>query len=183
MVAAAADFTATMKKVHEETTAALRQSSEKAKHNHDKHARPPHEYAPGDQVYLEATNLRTDRPTKKLDDKRFGPFKVKRKVSRAAYELHLPTSWPAVHPVFNKSLLTQYRTPSFRTQQKPLPPPPIIDDNDEVEYVAEEIKDSRRRRGNLQYLVHWKGYPREDDTWEPAANTAHSHEFYSHEDS
>jgi hypothetical protein len=133
-----------------------------------------HDNAPGDQVYLEATNLRTDRPTKKLDDKRFGPFKIKRKVGRAAYELHLPAGWPAVHPVFNESLLTPYRAPSFKSQQKPPPPPPILDEQEQVEYEAEVIRDSRRRRGNLQYLVHWKGYPREDDTWEPAANVKNS---------
>jgi hypothetical protein len=66
-----------MKKVHKETAAAICQSSEKAKNTHNKHSRPTHKYAPGDRVYLEATNLRTDHPTKKLDDKHFGPFKIK----------------------------------------------------------------------------------------------------------
>jgi hypothetical protein len=173
-VEAVNEFVKRMKRVHEETAAALRQSSEKSKNNHDRHARPSHEYAPGDQVYLEATNLKTDRPMRKLDDKRFGPFKVKRKVGRSAYELDLPAGWPAIHPVFNESLLTPYHPPSFASQRKPPPPPPILDDEDQVEYEAESIRDSRRRRGRVQYLVHWRGYPREDDTWEPVSNLRNS---------
>jgi hypothetical protein len=31
-----------------------------------------------------------------------------------------------------------------------------------------------RFRGRLQYLIHWEGYPREDDTWEPLANVEHA---------
>jgi hypothetical protein len=41
-------------------------------------------------------------------------------------------------------------------------------DDGHIEYVVECIRDSRVRRGRLEYLVHWEGYPREEDTWEPA---------------
>jgi Chromo (CHRromatin Organisation MOdifier) domain len=37
----------------------------------------------------------------------------------------------------------------------------------EKEYEIEEIHNSRRRCGRLEFLVHWKGYPDEDNTWEP----------------
>jgi hypothetical protein len=30
--------------------------------------------------------------------------------------------------------------------------------------------DSKLIRGKLHYLVHWKGYPIEEHTWEPVAN-------------
>ena len=33
----------------------------------------------------------------------------------------------------------------------------------------EEIVDSKLLRGKLHYLVKWKGYPREEWTWEPRA--------------
>ena len=170
---AAGQFAERMKRVREDAAAALRQAAEQAKQSHDRHARDAREYAPGAKVYLEATNLKTDRPTKKLDDKRFGPFKVKRKVGHAAYELELPPNWPAIHPVFNESYLTPYRASRFASQQKP-PPPPPIEVEGIPEYVVEQILDSRRRRGRLQYLVHWEGFPREDDSWEPAKNLEHS---------
>jgi hypothetical protein len=43
-----------------------------------------------------------------------------------------------------------------------------VTEGGEVEYEVECIRDSRTRRGKLEYLVHWKGYSREEDTWEPA---------------
>lgn len=34
--------------------------------------------------------------------------------------------------------------------------------------------DSRVNRGRLQYLVHWKGYPKEERTWEPVRNLSNA---------
>ena len=48
--------------------------------------------------------------------------------------------------------------------------PPDLDDDGELQYEVEEVLDSRRnkrRRNLLEYKVHWKGYPREDDSWLP----------------
>ncbi len=41
--------------------------------------------------------------------------------------------------------------------------------NGEEEYEVEHIIDSRRfgRRRQVQYLVHWKGYPESEDQWIP----------------
>ena len=85
----AKEFADRMKDAREEARAALRQASERSKTNYDRHARPSIEYSPGDKVYLEATNLRTGRPSKKLDDKRFGPFEIIKKVGPASYKLKL----------------------------------------------------------------------------------------------
>jgi hypothetical protein len=38
------------------------------------------------------------------------------------------------------------------------------------EFEVESILDSRIRQRHLEYLVHWKGYSHEDDTWEPEVN-------------
>ena len=170
---AAVDFAKRLKSAREDAQAAMRYANEQTKASHDQHARPAVEYQPGDQVYLEATNLKTNRPSKKLDDKRFGPFKVEHKVGASAYKLVLPDNWPAIHPVFNESYLSPYRNPRFPNQRKP-PPPLPIEVEGEREYEVEEIRDSRKHRGRLQYLVHWKGYPREEDSWEPAKNVQHA---------
>jgi hypothetical protein len=50
--------------------------------------------APNKQVEcklrLDARNIRTTRPTTKLDWKHLGPYEVRRQVSPYAYELNLP---------------------------------------------------------------------------------------------
>jgi hypothetical protein len=146
------------------------------KDQYDKHARPSIEYSPGDKVYLESTNLKTNRPSKKLDDKRLGPFEVIKKVGPAAYKLKLPSTWPAIRPQFNEQYLSPYKPAQYRNQQNP-PPPPPIEVEEGIEYSVESIKDSCHRRGKLQYLVHWEGYPREEDTWEPADNVKNAQEL------
>ncbi len=45
------------------------------------------EYKDSDKVWLEGTNLSTDRPMKKLNDKYFGPFKMVKKVGASSYKL------------------------------------------------------------------------------------------------
>jgi hypothetical protein len=121
-------------------------------------------------VWLEGYNLSTNRPSKKLSDKRYGPFKIISKVGAAAYKLRLPRTWKSVWPVFNELLLSPYHHPHFATQQHAPPPPPDIV-NEHEEYKVLEVMDSKLYRGQLKYLIQWKGYPeRHEWTWEPLAN-------------
>jgi hypothetical protein len=172
-VEAAAQFAAQMKDVHQKAAIALKETAQNMKWHHDQHARKVKGYEEGDLVYLESTHIRTDRPSRKLDDKRYGPFKVVRKGMHSNYELELPPTWKGVYPVFNEQYLTKARTPSFPNQQPP-PPPPPVEMEGQPEYEVEEILSSRRYRGRIQYLVRWKGYTREDDTWEPISNLENS---------
>ena len=170
----AQQFADRMKKVHEDAAAALRMAAERMKRQFDRHARASHEYQPGDKVYLSSENIRTPRPSKKLDDKWFGPFEVQEKIGRAAYRLKLPPSWKGKSPVFNEMYLKPYRPPEYDRQRRPPPPPPIELEDGEKEWEVEAIVDSRRIRGKLKYLVHWKGYSHEDDTWEDVENVEHA---------
>ena len=122
---------------------------------------------------LEGTNIETTCPTRKLADKRYGPFVIVEKVGSSAYKLKLPPSWSQKHLVFNESLLTPYKSLVFNLQRTPAPPPPDII-NEVPEYEVEEIQDSRLFRGKLQYLVKWKGYLNEERTWEPEKNVENS---------
>jgi len=116
----------------------------------------------GDLVWLEGRNLAI-AGNKKLSPKRYGPFPITKRISPMAYQLQLPVSMK-IHDVFHVDLLLPYKemevygTPYTR-------PPPII--NNEEEYEIEAILDARRKgQGRqLQYLVHWKGYPHLDDSW------------------
>jgi hypothetical protein len=106
----AAIFAERMKKTRQDAKAALEQAAERMKRSHDKHARPALEYTIGDKVYLESTNIKSHRPSRKLSDKRYGPFEVLKKIGESAYKLKLPETWPAIHPVFNESYLSPYQS-------------------------------------------------------------------------
>ena len=62
----------------------------------------------GEQVWLEGRNLKTHHPTTKLAPRRYGPFRVDKKLSLVTYCLTLPLSMK-IHPVFHVDLLTRYR--------------------------------------------------------------------------
>ena len=44
------------------------------------------------------------------------------------------------------------------------------DDDITHEYEVDRILGHQRRQGKDYYYIHWKGYPSEDDTWEPKEN-------------
>ena len=124
-------------------------------------------------MWLEGTNLTTEQPMQKLDDKRHGPFQIEEKIGKGAYKLKLPKTWRNIHPVFNEFLLSPHKESQFPSQRHPGPPPPEIIDQ-VPEFEVEYIVDTRKCRGKLEYLVHWKGYPREERTWEPPSNLANA---------
>ena len=70
----------------------------------DKHRTPAPKFEVGDEVWLTCRNLKTTRPSTKLDYKCLGKFKIIKKVSSHAYKLELPVSIK-IHPVFHVSLL------------------------------------------------------------------------------
>lgn len=79
-----------MKNIREDTQAAIGLAQESMKRFYDRRRKEGQEYQIGDKMWLEGVNIQTDRPMKKLNDKRYGPFKVKCKVGTSAYKLELP---------------------------------------------------------------------------------------------
>jgi hypothetical protein len=59
----------------------------------------------GDKVYLVSRNLRTKRPSRKLDFRKIGPFKIDKKISENNYTLALPSTIRLRTNVFYISLL------------------------------------------------------------------------------
>ena len=120
---------------------------------YDKKRSKSREYKAGDMVWLEAMNITTDRPSKKLDEKRWGPFKVISKISASSYKLDLPHEWKQVHNVFNEVLLTPYIEPKFPDQPRNTCPPPIVAEGAEDEYEVDEIIDVTN--SNFLFLFHF----------------------------
>ncbi|KAG1021117.1 hypothetical protein G6F43_014290 [Rhizopus delemar] len=77
-----------------------------------------------------------------------------------------------IHPVFHVNLLTPKKLSHLSDiTGRVVPPRPPIEVEGEEQYEVDFIKDSRKNRGQVQYLVKWKGYENPtEDTWEPTEN-------------
>ena len=67
----------------------------------------------------------------------------------------------------NVRRIVKYREQVER--QRKIPPPPV-EVAGEKKYEVEEILDRQERRGKTKYLVKWKGYTAEENTWEGLEN-------------
>lgn len=165
-------FVSKMQSARKEAEAALHRAADDMARYYDQNRKEAVTYKVGDKVWLDGKDIRTDRPSKKLEDKRYGPFKVTEVVGPNAYRLQLPASMK-IHPVFNTVKLRPFFEDPIPGRRVPSRPPPVIE-GEAPEYEVEYLKDSRLHRGKLQYLVKWKGYPQEESTWEPATNLENS---------
>ena len=156
-----------LRSTHEE----LKINLMKAQEDHEKFAnrqrKESQDLKPGDQVWLSTQNITTNRPSKKLDSKRLGPFPVKKIINKHAIELDLPP-WMQIHPVFHESLLERVKINELSKRHQEGPPPVVV--NDQEEYLVKEILDSRYKGKHFEYLIDWEGYPPSERCWVNANN-------------
>ena len=95
-----------------------------------------------------------------------GPYKVKGIVSSNTIELELPKSIK-IYPVVNISRVWLYK-PQVEKQKK-IPPKLLIIEGQE-EFKIEKIINKRMIREKEKFLVRWKEYMVEEDTWENKEN-------------
>jgi len=89
-----------------------------------------------------------------------------------AVELELPSTIK-IHPVINVSRVRRY-VGQVEGQRKEQPLPVIIEG--EEEWEVERILNKQRVRGKDKYLVYWKGFTAESDTWEGRENLKNAQE-------
>ncbi|SOV01837.1 uncharacterized protein UDID_18810 [Ustilago sp. UG-2017a] len=171
---AARSYADQLKQLHEYVRGELDKANRRSAEQFDKHHLPSPQFQPGDRVWLSADNIRSLRPTKKLDYRHLGPFSVSKVISSHAYRLQLPPSMK-IHNVFHVDRLEPYVANTIPNRVQP-PPPPVEVESD-LEYEVEQIIDSKvdhRYCDPLFYLVRWVGYGPDHNSWEPASNLTHA---------
>ena len=174
-VPASQDFFTTLANARDAAFCALQHTAENMKRYADRKRKKAPLLSPGQKVWLDMVNLKTGRPSKKLDVRRTGPFEILRQINPVAYELRLPPSW-RIHPVFHVSLI---HPATIDESLHPVivddtlrPPPDLIDDQEE--YEVESILDHKHGKRRRQYLVKWKGYPLSETSWQSRSDLRHA---------
>ena len=133
--------------IHRQAKQTLENTRESMKRYYDRKATEQPEIEGGDLVMLNAKNIRTKRPSKKLSPKLYAPFKVLAKKGSRAYKLEISPRWK-VHPVFHVSLLEPYQASNRPNREQPPRDPEDIEGDLEWEIariVKSEIISYKRR--------------------------------------
>ncbi|QRV83029.1 Transposon Tf2-7 polyprotein [Ceratobasidium sp. AG-Ba] len=159
----AADMADSMQEIWDEVIASM-------EFYRSKESDPKREYKVGDKVWLVGQNITTRRPSKKLDNKKLGPFVISERISSHAYRLELPKTM-RTHNVFHINLLTPF-TEDKDFHRRQARPPPIVTEEGEEEYEVDHVVAWEQRKNGLYYQVRWKGYDPIEDTMERAEKIA-----------
>ena len=130
---------------------------------------------------METTHIKLLPDHAKLKEKRTGSFKIWRKLSNWAYELELPEEWK-IHPVFHASLLTRFVTNEVHGPAFAKPPPDEVEGEEEYEvgtilkHRTRTVRKGHQRETHWEFLIHWKGYSRNDASWVPEDDLSHAQE-------
>jgi len=166
-----------MTSIHTKLKERLSEATESMKKNHNKKKKSVEPFKKRELVMLNGRNIRAKHRCRKLEDKMFGPFEIISVGSNQRYcNLGLPASWK-IHPVFNIDLLELYKWTN--------PEKPIIEvEPDGEDWVMEIIIASGPSDENAKehvFLVKWKDYAQEENTWETYENVT-KHEMKLLED-
>jgi transposase InsO family protein len=130
------------------------------KHHIDKH------FALDEWVLLSTKNIHFK--IGKLAPKFIGPFKITECIGEAAYRLELPSMYDRLHNVFNVNLLKEYH---IRKGEGPESYgkgelPELAEDDEDQEWEVEAIVDDRKQgKRQIEYLIKWKDWPEDHNTW------------------
>ena len=156
-----------MKKVYEEAGVALKKTQEEIKRYADCSRRETKNWKRGDRVLLSTKDLVfKKRPIRKLTERYVGLYEIEEVVSSNAVKLQLPASM-RIHLVINVSQIVWYKE-QVKGQKKEEGKPIKVEGAEEWE--VERILNKKKIRGVEKYLVQWKEFTAEGDTWERKEN-------------
>jgi len=173
-VESATVFVERIKKVHEEAEATLRKMQEEMKRYVNRGRKETEVWKKGDRVLLSTKDLVfKERPTKKLTERYMGPYAIEEVVSSNVVKLRLPSSI-RIHLVINVSQIVRYKEQVKRQKKEEGKP---IEVEGVEEWEVEKILNKKKIRGVVKYLIWWKGFTAEGDTWEKRENLKNAEEL------
>jgi len=114
-----------------------------------------------------------ERPSKKLTERYVGPYAIEKVVSSNVVKLQLPSSI-RIHLVVNVSRIVRYKE-QMKGQKKEEGKPIEVEEVEEWE--VEKILNKKKIRGVEKYLIRWKGFTAEGNTWERKENLKNAEEL------
>ena len=163
----ATEFVERMKKVHKEAEAALRKTQEEMKRYVDRGRKEMEKWKKGDRVLLSTKDLVfKERPSKKLTERYMEPYAIEEVVFSNVVKLQLPSSM-RIHLVVNISWIVRYKE-QVKGQKKE--EDKLVEVEGVEEWEVEKILNKKKIRGVVKYLIWWKGFTAEGDTWEKREN-------------
>ena len=102
-----------------------------------------------------------------------GPYAIEKVVSSNTVKLRLPSSM-RIHPVVNVSRMVRYKE-QMKGQKKEEGKPIEVEGVEEWE--VEKVLNKKKIRGVEKYLIRWKGFTVEGDTWERKENLKNAEEL------
>ena len=141
-------------------------SQAKYKDDTNRHREPTPTFNKDDKVWLDARNIQIKRPSRKLDWKNLGRFKIKYKISSQIYKLELLDTIQ-IYSIFYVLLLISTAIDPLSGQIIPKAQPIEVDGD--ISQKIKEIYNSKQTKGGwVQYLV--KQVRTDAPTWEKASN-------------
>jgi len=98
------EYVTALRRLHEELRAEIKEAQMSQAEQVNKARHPDLVLNPGNRVWLRRKQIRTTRPSNKLNHKQIGPNPILEKVGSRVYKLDLPAT-VRIHPVFHISLL------------------------------------------------------------------------------
>jgi len=114
-----------------------------------------------------------ERPSRKLMERYVGPYAIEEVVSSNTVKLRLPSSM-RIHLVVNVSRIVRYKE-QVKGQKKEEGKPVEVEGVEEWE--VEKVLNKKKIRGVEKYLIRWKGFTAEGDTWERRENLKNTEEL------
>ena len=168
-------FIEKMREIQEEAKVVLEKMQEEMKKYMERRRGEVNDYKVENLVMLSTKDLKyqmVGRRTEKLTERFVGPYKIKKIVLSNVVELQLP-SMVKIYPVVNVSRIRRY-VGQVKEQRKEQPAPVIIEG--EEEWKVERILNKQQIREKDKYLVYWKRFTVESDTWKERENLKNTKE-------